>query len=300
MTPDKPIKEHEYFQSEPRPPFPKQILSPPGKEYQMDPAPRFEAPLYLGATKLAGKKALITGGDSGIGRAIAILYAREGADVGITYLPEEKVDAAITVEHITYEGQRGYSIQADLTSYKACEHVIDAFVRHFGGIDILVNNAGIQKHIDHVEDLSVEQWDLTFQTNISSCFYLTKAALPHMKAGATIINTGSINGLEGNPKLIDYAATKGALHAYTKSLALALIDRGIRVNCVAPGPVWTPLNPAEQNSEAIRHFGEGVPYRRPAQPEEIAPAFVFLASETDSSYMTGEVLALLGGHTRAG
>ncbi|MCB0358430.1 MAG: SDR family oxidoreductase, partial [Bdellovibrionales bacterium] len=181
-----------------------------------------------------------------------------------------------------------------------CQHAVSRVVDQFGHLDILVNNAAYQRHVESLEELSIEQWERTFRTNIFAYFYLAKAALPHLKAGSAIINTGSETGLEGNKALLDYSSSKGAIHAFTKALAQNLASRRIRVNCVAPGPVWTPLNPAERSPEETKHFGESTPYGRPAQPEEIAPAFVYFASEADSSYVTGEVLALLGGQTRAG
>jgi len=292
--------QHEYFdKGEPKPPFPAQKITPPGVESKMHPAPRYEAPFYKGSEKLAGKVALITGGDSGIGRSVAVLFAREGAKIAFTYLPEEITDADVTAEHIEMEGSEALAIEADLSDAEECERVVVAVIERFGQLDILVNNAAYQNHVDDVEKLSLEQWDKTFKTNVYGYFFMVKAALPHLKSGAAIINTGSITGLEGSSDLLDYSSTKGAIHAFTKSLAQKLCKEGIRVNCVAPGPVWTPLNPAERSDEETRHFGESVPMGRPAQPEEIAPSYVFLASEVDSSYMTGEVLTLLGGQTRA-
>lgn len=295
----------------PSPPFPGQNMEPPGLESRMNPRPEFKAAEYRAAGKLQGQVALITGGDSGIGRAVALLYAREGARVALVYLPEEQSDAEQTetairevMEGQAKEGGGGSSgvllIPGDLTDPEFCRSAISQTVEEFGRLDILVNNAAYQQHLNGLEELSEEQWDHTFRTNIYGYFRMAKAALPHLKAGSCIINTGSITGLEGSGGLIDYSATKGAIHAFTKSLAQNLVEKGIRVNCVAPGPVWTPLNPAERSSEEIRDFGASQPYGRPAQPEEIAPAYVFFASNADSGYITGEVLTLLGGETRAG
>ena len=280
--------------------MPEQHQEKPGLESKVDPRPNYEAPHYKGAEKLAGKVALITGGDSGIGRAVAVLFAREGADVALTYLPEEENDARETRTAIENEGRRALIIGGDLTDKKFCQKVVDTTIRNFDKLDVLVNNAAYQQHQKKLEDISDEQWDQTFQTNIYGYFRMTKAALPHLKKGSAIINTGSITGLEGSKQLLDYASTKGAIHAWTKSLAQNLIEKGIRVNCVAPGPVWTPLNPADKPAKEVAEFGADTPMKRPAQPEEIAPAYVYFASEADSSYVTGEVLTLLGGETTAG
>jgi NAD(P)-dependent dehydrogenase (short-subunit alcohol dehydrogenase family) len=280
-------------------PMPPQHQPKPGIEAKLTPRPRYQAKLYKGADKLKGKVALITGGDSGIGRAVAVLFAREGADVAFTYLEEEKVDADETRAAIEDEGRKAFPITGDVRDSKFCRRAVEDTVRKFGQLDILVNNAAFQQHQEKLEDLNEEQWDRTFRTNIYAYFYLTKAALPHLKEGSAIVNTGSITGLEGSKKLLDYSATKGAIHAFTKSLAQNLVERGIRVNCVAPGPVWTPLNPADKKAEEVAKFGADTPMKRPAQPEEIAPAFVYFASELDSSYVTGEVLTLLGGETTA-
>ncbi len=285
---------------QPQPPFPIQDLQEPGLELKMNPRPRYEAPHYRDADKLKGKVALITGGDSGIGRAVAYLFAREGADVAIVYLHEEQADAEATAAAINRAGKCSELIPGDVRDPEFCQQAVRQTLDRFGRLDILVNNAAYQKHRAEVADVSLEQWDLTFRTNIYGYFYMVRAALPHLKAGAAIINTGSITGLEGSQQLLDYASTKGAIHAFTKSLALKLVDQRIRVNCVAPGPVWTPLNPAERPDEDDHDFGAGTPYGRPAQPEEIAPAYVFFASEADSSYITGHVLPILGGDTTAG
>jgi NAD(P)-dependent dehydrogenase (short-subunit alcohol dehydrogenase family) len=285
---------------QPMSPMPPQHQPKPGVEAELEPRPNYLAPLYKGAEKLKDKVALITGGDSGIGRAVAVLFAREGADVAFTYLKEEKRDADETKRAIEAEGQRAIALQADLTDPKVCKKVVDKTVEEFGKLDILVNNAAFQQHQEGLEDVSNEQWDTTFKTNIYAYFYMAKAALPHLREGSAIVNTGSITGLEGSKELLDYSATKGAINAFTKSLAQNLVEKGIRVNCVAPGPVWTPLNPSDKEAKDVTKFGADTPMKRPAQPEEIAPAFVYFASEIDSSYVTGEVLTLLGGETTAG
>jgi NAD(P)-dependent dehydrogenase (short-subunit alcohol dehydrogenase family) len=293
-SPERRIKEY------PKNPLPAQHQKKPGIEAKMRPRPQYEAPAYKPAGKLVGKTALVTGGDSGIGRAVAVLYAKEGADVAITYLPEEQRDAAETKAAVEAEGRRCLLLEGDLTNPDFCEHIVERTLQTFGRLDILVNNAAFQQHQESLEDISDEQWDHTFRTNIYAYFRVTKAALPHLKHGAAIVNTGSITGLNGSEALLDYSATKGAIHTFTKSLAQNVVKRGIRVNCVAPGPVWTPLNPADQDAEDVTEFGASQPVKRPAQPEEIAPAFVFFASNADSSYITGEVLTLLGGETIAG
>jgi NAD(P)-dependent dehydrogenase (short-subunit alcohol dehydrogenase family) len=286
--------------SKPKPPFPPQGLTQPGLESRMEPQPRYEAEKYLPAGKLEGKAALVTGGDSGIGRAVAVMFAREGADVALIFLPEEESDAAHTRDEIESEGRQALLLPGDVTDPEFCRGAIDEVVKRFGKIDVLVNNAAYQKHRDTLDEISLEQWEHTFRTNIFGYFYMAKFALPHMKAGATIINTGSVTGLEGNKTLLDYSSTKGAIHAFTKSLAQNLVDKGIRVNCVAPGPVWTPLNPAERGDDEIKEFGKDTPMGRPAQPEEIAPAYVFFACNADSGYISGHVLPQLGGDTTAG
>lgn len=283
----------------PHPPFPPQHQSKPGLESRIRPRPLFRAPEYRGSGKLTGCAALITGGDSGIGRAVAVLFAREGADVSIVYLPVEESDAQTTKKAVEAEGRRMLLIPGDVQDSGFCEEAVERTVNAFGGLDIVVNNAAYQQHQESIEDITDEQLDRTFRTNIYGYFFMTRAALPHLKPGSTIINTGSITGLEGSKQLLDYSATKGAIHAFTKSLAQNLVDRKIRVNCVSPGPVWTPLNPSDKPAEKVAKFGADQPMKRPAQPEEVAPAFVFFASNTDSSYITGEVLTLLGGETTA-
>lgn len=291
---------HEGRLEQPKSPMPAQHQPKPGQEHKLDPKPRYEAPHYTGANKLKNKVALITGADSGIGRAVAVLFAREGADVAFTFLKPEKQDANETKRAVEAEGRRAYPMMGDVRDAKICRKFVKETVQQFGKLDILVNNAAFQQHQESLEELTEEQWDQTFKTNIYGYFYMTKAALPHLAEGSAIVNTGSITGLEGSKELLDYSATKGAIHAFTKSLAQNLVERGIRVNCVSPGPVWTPLNPSDKEAKDVAEFGADTPYKRPAQPEEIAPAFVYFASEVDSSYVTGEVLTLLGGETTAG
>jgi len=286
-------------QRKPMPPYPEQHQPHPGIEAQVTPRPRYRAPLYQGSRKLWDKVALITGGDSGIGRAVAVLYAREGADVAIVFLPEEQEDAQETAKAVENEGRRCLLLPGDVSDPEFCREAVEKTTEEFGKLDILVNNAAFQQHQESLEDLSEEQWEKTFRTNIFGYFHMAKAALPHLKAGSAIVNTGSITGMQGSKQLLDYSATKGAIHAFTKSLAQNLIERKIRVNCVAPGPVWTPLNIADKPAEEAAKHGEETPLGRPAQPEEVAPSYVFFASEADSSYITGEVLTLLGGETTA-
>src|SRR5436309_9786393 len=284
---------------EPEPPLPPQHQPRPGLESEIEPRPRYWAPHYRGSGKLLDKVALITGGDSGIGRSVAVLYAREGADVAVVYLAEEQEDAEETSQAVEAEGHRCLLIPGDVSDSDFCREAVEQTIEKFGKLDILVNNAAFQQHQESIEELSNEQWEKTFRTNIFGYFYMAKAAIPHMKPGSAIVNTGSITGLEGNQQLLDYASTKGAIHAFTKSLAQNLMEKRIRVNCVAPGPVWTPLNVADKPAEKAAEHGKETPMERPAQPEEIAPSFVFFASEADSSYITGEVLTLLGGETAA-
>jgi len=290
------------IESEPKPPFPAKKLDKPGIEAELDPKPRYQAPRYKPAHKLEGKIALITGGDSGIGRAVAVLYAREGADVAITALPAEKRDAEDTKRAVEAEGHRCHVMYGDLTQLDFCNQAVDETVAELGQLDILVSNAAHQNRKESIEEVTEEEFDRTLKTNVYAYFRLVKAALPHLRSGAAIIVTGSETGFEGPEMLPDYSATKGAIHTLTKVLAKQLAERGIRVNCIAPGPVWTPLNPADEGNppEKVAKFGEKTPLKRPAQPEELAPSYVFLASDADSSYITGEILAVMGGGTTPG
>jgi NAD(P)-dependent dehydrogenase (short-subunit alcohol dehydrogenase family) len=280
---------------EPRPPFPKQHQKSPGLESELEPKPRFEAGEYKAAGKLEGKVALITGGDSGIGRAVATLFAREGAAVAINYLDEEQSDAEETQAAVEDAGAECLLLPGDLSEPEKCDELVDKTVERFGGIDVLVSNAAYQRRKDSLDELSDEELQHTFDTNIFAYMRLSRAALRHMKPGAAIIATSSVTGILGSAKLPDYSATKGAINAFTKTLAQSL-------NAVAPGPVWTPLNPADEGlaPEEVAKFGEKAPIGRPAQPEELAPAYVFLASNADSSYITGTVLQVMGGETAGG
>jgi NAD(P)-dependent dehydrogenase (short-subunit alcohol dehydrogenase family) len=286
-----PVQTGHYDQ--PVPPLPRQHLEKPGSEAAMSLKPRFMAPDYCGSGKLAGMTAIITGGDSGIGRAVAVLYAREGADVAIIYLNEHE-DAAETQRHIEAEGQHCLLLPGDVRDPGFCRDAVAQTVARFGQLDILVNNAAFQEHADTLGELSEERFDLTMKTNIYGYFHMAKAVEPYLKRGSSIINTGSVTGLHGSKHLLDYATTKGAIHAFTMSLASNLLDKGIRVNAVAPGPVWTPLNPADQSPEMIARFGQSTDMKRPAQPEELSPAYVFLAAPSCASYITGIVLPVTG------
>jgi len=274
-------------------PLPAQHLAKPGLEAQMQLKPEFIAPDYCGSGKLAGMAALITGGDSGIGRAVAVLYAREGADVAIVYLDEDQ-DAEDTRRHVEAEGQRCLLLRGDVRDASFCRDAARQAHEHLGRLDILVNNAAFQEHAEKLTDLTEDRFDLTMKTNVYGYFHMAKAVLPYLKRGASIINTGSVTGLKGSKHLLDYSTTKGAIHAFTMSLASNLLEQGIRVNAVAPGPVWTPLNPADQSPEQIAEFGKDTDMKRPAQPQELSPAYVFLAAPSCSSYISGIVLPITG------
>jgi NAD(P)-dependent dehydrogenase (short-subunit alcohol dehydrogenase family) len=285
----------------PRPPFGAQKIAPPGVESEMKPRPAYEAPAYKPAGKLQSKRALITGGDSGIGRAVAVLFAREGADIAINYLAEEQRDAEETRRAVEAAGRRCALLPGDLTVATFCGELIEQAVAELGGLDILVSNAAYQNR-KQLEQMTLDELERTFRTNFYAYVLLTKAAVPHLAPGSTIIATSSETSFSGSKQLPDYSATKGAINQFTKVMAQQLMDKRIRVNAVAPGPVWTPLNVADQGNppESVSQQGTDAPMGRPAQPEEIAPAYVFLASDADSSYITGIVLPILGGETIGG
>lgn len=280
----------------PEPPFPGQHQRKPGEEAALDPAPMYDAPFWKGSGKLDGMAAIVTGGDSGIGRAVAVLFAREGCDVAICHLDEEG-DAEDTRKAVEAEGRRAIVLKGDAADPAFSEAAVKATLDAFGRLDVVVPNAAFQEHVEALEDLTLEHFDRTLKTNLYGYFNLVKAAVPHLKPGAAIVMTGSITGIRGNDSLLDYSMTKGGIHAFGRSLGTHLAPRGIRVNVVAPGPVWTPLNPADQPAEKVAKFGSQTVMKRPAQPEEIAPAFVFLASPQCSSYITGEILPIIGGYS---
>lgn len=285
----------------PRPPFGPQKIPPPGLESDLKPRPAYEAPAYKAAGKLEGKRALVTGGDSGIGRAVAVLFAREGADIAINYLAEEQSDAEETKRAVEAAGRRCVLLPGDLTDARFCAELIDRTVDKLGGLDLLVSNAGYQNR-KQIDQLTLEELERTFRTNFFAYVLLVKAAVPHLAPGSAIIATSSETSFAGSKQLPDYSATKGAINQFTKVMAQQLIDKRIRVNAVAPGPVWTPLNVADRGNppDHVSQQGADTPLGRPAQPEEIAPAYVFLASDADSSYITGIVLPILGGETIGG
>jgi NAD(P)-dependent dehydrogenase (short-subunit alcohol dehydrogenase family) len=279
-------------QEQPQPP---QRQLQPGIERAMTPEPDATRPQHRGSGKLAGKVALITGGDSGIGRAVAVLFAREGADVAIGHLAEEDTDANETVKLVEAEGRRCLTLPGDVGDEAFCREAVQRTVRELGRLDVLVNNAAEQHTTESIADIGAEQLERTFRTNIFAMFFLTKAALPHLGEGSAIVNTTSVTAYQGNPALLDYSSTKGAIVAFTRSLSQQLVSKGIRVNAVAPGPIWTPLIPATMPEEKVAQFGKDVPMGRPGQPEEVAPCYLFLASD-DASYMAGQVLHPNGGN----
>jgi NAD(P)-dependent dehydrogenase (short-subunit alcohol dehydrogenase family) len=277
----------------PKPPFPDQSQPMPGSSKAMDPQPDYGEQSYKGSGRLQDRKAIITGGDSGIGRAVALAFAREGADVLISYYNEEE-DAAETRRLIESAGRKAVLMPGDIKDPAHCRAIVERAVKEFGRVDILVNNAAHQATFTDIEEIPDEEWDVTFRTNIYAMFYLVKAAVPHMKPGSAIINTTSVNADTPSPQLLAYATTKGAIQNYTGGLAQLLAEKGIRVNCVAPGPIWTPLIPSTMPAEKVKNFGSQVPMKRPGQPVELAPAYVMLATE-EASYISGATIAVTGG-----
>jgi NAD(P)-dependent dehydrogenase (short-subunit alcohol dehydrogenase family) len=294
MTEDQ-TKQQDPVNQYPQPEFPEQALEYPGLESEMEPRPDYGEKTYRGSGRLEGKAAIITGGDSGIGRAVAVAFAREGADVLISYLEAEESDAQETVRVLEDSGRKAVPVPGDIQDEGHCQKIVDQAVQELGRIDILVNNAAYQMSRGSIQDISAEELDRTFRTNVYSMFYLCKAALPHMQPGATIINTSSIEAYQPKPPLLDYSATKGAIITFSKGLAQEVTPQGIRVNVVAPGPTWTPLIPATFHPHMdVSQFGGSKPMGRPAQPVEVAPTYVFLASQ-ESSYISGEVIGVVGG-----
>lgn len=277
----------------PKPPYPDQQQTPPGLESELHPVADHGETSYRGSGKLAGRKAIITGGDSGIGRAVAIAFAREGADVVISYLNED-VDAAETARYVEEAGKKAVLIPGDISSEEHCKKLVDKAIEELGGIDILVNNAAFQMTHGSLQELSSEELDRTFKTNIYAMFYLCKALEPHLQPGSTVVNTTSVNAYKPSPQLLAYATTKGAIQNFTAGLGQLWAEKGIRVNCVAPGPIWTPLIPSTMPPEKVKKFGQDTPLKRAGQPAELAPAYVLLASK-DSSYMTGSTVQVTGG-----
>jgi NAD(P)-dependent dehydrogenase (short-subunit alcohol dehydrogenase family) len=282
------------LEKSPKSPYPEQQQTEPGLETEMNPKPDHGETSYKGSGKLAGKKTIITGGDSGIGRAVAIAFAREGADVLISYLDEHE-DARETARFVEEAGQKAVLVPGDISEEQHCKDLINKAIEEFGEINVLVNNAAYQMSRDSIQEVSSAEWDKTFKTNIYPMFYLCKAAEQHLKPGSTIVNTTSVNAYKAPPQLIAYSATKAAIQNFTASMAQLWAEKGIRINCVAPGPIWTPLIPATMPPEKVKSFGQDVPLKRPGQPVELAPAFVLLASQ-DSSYMTGSTVQVTGGY----
>lgn len=277
----------------PKPPYPDQKQSVPGTETEMTPKADHGETSYKGSGKLTGRKAIITGGDSGIGRAVAIAFAREGADVLISYLNEHK-DAKETARYVEEAGRKAVLVPGDIRDEEHCKQIINRALEEFGQLDVLVNNAAFQMSHESLQEISAEELDRTFRTNIYAMFYLCKAAEPHLKPGSTIVNTTSVNAYKPSPGLLAYAATKGAIQNFTASLGQLWAEKGIRVNCVAPGPIWTPLIPSTMPPEKVKSFGQDVPLKRAGQPAELAPIYVLLASQ-DSSYMTASTVQVTGG-----
>lgn len=283
-----PVEQHE------KPPFPKQQQEVPGMDAEMTPKADHGEESYKGCGKLTGRKAVITGGDSGIGRAVAIAFAREGADVLISYLPEEEEDAQETAKWVQDAGRKAVLVPGDIQSEAHCRAIVERAVSELGGVDILINNAAYQQDHESLQELTEQELDRTFRTNVYAMFYLCKAAEPHLKPGSTVINTTSVNAYKPSPSLIAYAPTKGAIQNFTAALGQLWAEKGIRVNCVAPGPIWTPLIPSTMPEEKVKTFGQDVPLKRPGQPAELAPIYVLLASN-DSSYMTSSTIQVTGG-----